>query len=179
MLYMFLSEGFEELEAVAPLDLLRRADMDVHTVGVTGKTVAGSHKIQLTCDEVLLSDWRPAAECMGVILPGGSGFRGLDLPEVMEAVDTCAARGKLVAAICAAPSLLGKRGLLIGRRACCYPGYEAQLEGAEIMFDSVVTDGNIITARGAGAAVAFGLALVEYTRGTECAAQLAEMIQCP
>jgi 4-methyl-5(b-hydroxyethyl)-thiazole monophosphate biosynthesis len=177
MLYLFLAEGFEELEAVAPLDLLRRAGIAVRTVGLGGRTVVGAHGIPVVCDETA-AEWTPGDDFAGVILPGGPGHAALaESPAVLAALRLAAEEGKLLAAICAAPSIPGALGYLQGRKAVCFPGYEAQLRGAEIRFDPVVRDGNIVTSRGAGTAVAFGLALVAYLRSPEEAAQLERTIQ--
>ncbi|MDR3313775.1 MAG: DJ-1/PfpI family protein [Oscillospiraceae bacterium] len=177
MLYLFLAEGFEELEAIAPLDLLRRAGVAVRTVGVGGRTVTGAHGLPVTCDEDAAA-WEPDGSFAGVILPGGPGYAALaESPAVLAAIRLAEEQGKLLAAICAAPAILGARGCLQGRRAVCFPGYEAQLLGAEVSLDPVMRDGNIITARGAGVAVAFGLALVAYLRSPEEAARIERAIQ--
>lgn len=179
MLYLFLAEGFEELEAIAPLDLLRRANVDVATVGLGGRTVTGSHGIAVTCD-MEASEWTPGDAFEGVILPGGPGHVHLkESPAVLEAIQLAAARGKLLAAICAAPSILGEMGLLQGRKAACFPGYEEKLLGAEVVFDPAVRDGNAVTSRGAGTAIDFGLALVAYMRSPKEAERIEKVIQCP
>ncbi len=180
MLYLFLAEGFEELEAIAPLDLLRRANINVETVGLGGRVVTGSHGIAITCDAVANDDWTPGNAFQGVILPGGPGHAKLaESPAVLAAIRRADSEGKLLAAICAAPSILGTLGCLRGRRAACFPGYEGSLLGAEICFDPVVWDDNVITARGAGAAVMFGLALVGYMRSPTEAERIEKVIQCP
>ena len=175
MIYEFLTDGFEELEATAPLDILRRAGVDVRTVGIGGKTVTGSHGIAITCD--ITPEEIDSQACNGVILPGGPGHTRLaESPAVLELLRVAAGRGALLAAICAAPSILGLNGYLRGRRACCYPGYEDKLLGAQVSYDPVVTDGSVITSRGAGTAVLFGLALAEYLVSPEKAAQIAAQI---
>ena len=162
MIYVFLADGFEEIEALAPVDLLRRAGVSVQTVGITGKTVTGSHNISVTADilpeEVVLNE-----AVQAVVLPGGMpGAKNLDADEtVSRAIAFAAEKGKLLCAICAAPFLLGKRGLLQGKTAICFPGFEADLTGAEISEQSVCRDGNIITAKGMGVATEFGLKIVE------------------
>ncbi|MBR2283061.1 MAG: DJ-1/PfpI family protein [Ruminococcus sp.] len=162
MVYVYLAEGFEETEAIAPIDLLRRAGVKVVTVGVGDNIAVGSHGIPVVTDtiaqEAVLSD-----ELEAIVLPGGMpGTLNLEKSEyVQAAIDHCMAEGKLIGAICAAPSILGHKGILKGRRAVCYTGFETQLEGAEIGSGSVESDGNIVTARGAGVAVDFGLKLVE------------------
>ena len=172
MVYMFLADGFEEVEALCPLDMLRRAGLPVKTVGVTGKTVTGSHGISviadLTCDE--------ATETPDMLIfPGGlPGTTNLDTAEITNTLlqKTLTAGGH-VAAICAAPSILGKRGLLRGKHATCFPGFEATLEGAILSKECVVTDGNVTTAVGMGAAMHFGHALVAVMTDKENADKLA------
>ena len=177
MIYEFLAEGFEELEAVAPLDILRRAGVDVRTVGIGGKTVTGSHGIAIACD--ITPEEIDAQSCRGVILPGGPGRANLAIsPAVPELLRSVSARGGLIAAICGAPELLGRLELLEGKRACCFPGSEKDLVGAHICYDPVVIDGNIITSRGAGTSVLFALALVEYLVSPGKAKEIAAQIQC-
>ncbi len=178
MIYVFLADGFEEIEALAPVDLLRRAGFAVQTVGVTGKTVTGNHNISVTADilpeEVVLNE-----AVQAVVLPGGMpGAKNLDADEtVSRAIAFAAEKGKLLCAICAAPFLLGKRGLLQGKTAICFPGFEADLTGAEISEQSVCRDGNIITAKGMGVATEFGLKIVEALSGEKTAAELRATIQ--
>ena len=177
MIYLFLADGFEEIEAVTPLDILRRAGVKVQTVGVGGKTAVGSHGIAVTCDITI--DKADAQTCQGVVLPGGPGRNKLaESFAVLNTLRVAAERGALLAAICGAPPILGAQGYLRDKKACCYPGYEDKLIGAEVLFDPVVTDGNVITSRGAGTAAAFGLALVEYLVSPEKAREIAEQIQC-
>ena len=178
MIYVFLADGFEEIEALAPVDLLRRAGVAVQTVGITGKTVTGSHNISVTADilpeEVVLNE-----AVQAVVLPGGMpGAKNLDADEtVSRAIAFAAEKGKLLCAICAAPFLLGKRGLLQGKKAICYPGFEKDLTGAEIAEKSVCRDGSIITAKGMGVATEFGLKIVEALSGEKTAAELRATIQ--
>lgn len=178
MIYVFLADGFEEIEALAPVDLLRRAGVAVQTVGITGKTVTGSHNISVTADilpeEVVLNE-----AVQAVVLPGGMpGAKNLDADEtVSRAIAFAAEKGKLLCAICAAPFLLGKRGLLQGKTAICYPGFEKDLTGAEISEKSVCRDGSIITAKGMGVATEFGLKIVEALSGEKTAAELRATIQ--
>lgn len=178
MIYVFLADGFEEIEALAPVDLLRRAGVAVQTVGITGKTVTGSHNISVTADilpeEVVLNE-----AVQAVVLPGGMpGAKNLDADEtVSRAIAFAAEKGKLLCTICAAPFLLGKRGLLQGKKAICYPGFEKDLTGAEISEKSVCRDGSIITAKGMGVATEFGLKIVEALSGEKTAAELRATIQ--
>ncbi len=162
MIYVLLADGFEEMEMIAPLDMLRRAGIEVQTVGITGKVVSGSHGVPVTAD--LLPEEVKSETAEGVILPGGMpGTTNLqESAFALELVKDCARQGKLVAAICAAPMILGELGLLEGREAVCFPGFEEYLKGATVKDAPVVTDGSIITARGAGAALDFGAALVNY-----------------
>ena len=162
MIYAFLADGFEETEAIAPIDLLRRANKNVVTVGVGKNMITGSHKITFmtdtTTDEIAIDD-----SLEMVILPGGMpGTLNLENDKtVPKAIDFCAENNKIIGAICAAPSILGHKGLLKGRKAVCYKGFEKELEGALVSENPVVADGNIVTSRGAGTAVNFGLKLIE------------------
>lgn len=162
MIYVFLAQGFEEVEALTPVDMLRRAEKKVVTVGVGDNIIVSSHGIPVVADtiaqEAPLTD-----ELEMIVLPGGMpGTLNLEKSEyVRAAIEFCMERNLPIAAICAAPSILGHMGLLKGRKAVCYTGFEAQLEGAEVCSSAVETDGNIITARGAGVAMQFALKLVE------------------
>lgn len=178
MVYCFLADGFEELEAIAPVDMLKRAGTEVITVGVTGKTVTGSHSIpfvaDITADEISLTE-----ELQAVILPGGMpGTLNLEKSDkVQQAIDFAVANGKYVCAICAAPSILGHKGLLKGKKATAFPGFEKDLEGATVNGDFVVTDGKFITAKGAGVATEFGLEIVRCLVGEEKSAEIRNTIQ--
>ena len=180
MLYCFLAPGFEETEAIAPIDLLRRAKLEVKTVGVGAKTVVGSHGIPVVCDltedEIVLGDTLD-----GVILPGGMpGTLNLEKSTVVQkALDYCSENGKLLCAICAAPSVLGHKGLLNGKRATAFPGFEDDLTGAAVSESAVVTDGSVITAKGAGVALDFGLAIVAALKDEATAKAIRAAIQCP
>lgn len=157
---IFLAEGFEEVEAMTPVDLLRRAGVQVEMLSVDGlDTVTGSHGIEITVNNSLNNADISDADLL--ILPGGMpGTKNLDASrEVAEALISADKQGKLIAAICAAPSVLGHLGLLEGKSATCYPGFESELNGAEYLEESVVVDGNIITSRGVGTAIDFGLKL--------------------
>ena len=165
MIYMFLADGFEETEAIAALDMRRRGGLDIRTVGVDKISVTGSHGITVVADIAgnELSDEIPE----GVILPGGMpGTINLESSEIVTSLlKKTYDNGGLVAAICAAPSVLGHLGLLSGKKAVCYPGFEGELHGAELESSKTVTDGNVITACGAGAAIEFGLEVVRYFAG--------------
>lgn len=162
MIYVFLAEGFEEIEALAPVDLLRRAGKKVVTVGVGDSVIVGSHGIPVVPD-IIAQEAELTDELEMIVLPGGMpGTLNLEKsPYVQAAIDFCMDKELPIGAICAAPSILGHKGILRGRTAVCYEGFETQLDGAEIGSGAVAVDGNIITARGAGVAVQFALALVE------------------
>ncbi len=180
MVYMFLAEGFEEVEALCPLDLLRRACVDVHTVGVGGASVTGSHGITVQADitdEQFLASKNPNPEM--VILPGGMpGSLNLDAsPAVDAAIKAAVANNGYLAAICAAPLVLGRRGLLQGHRATCYPGFEDELKGATEIGGKVIRDEKIITATGMGVALEFGLELISVLKDPETAGKIKEAIR--
>lgn len=162
MIYVILADGFEEVEAIAPIDVMRRANIDVKLAGVGGTQITGSHSIPVTAD--IKVDDIDTSDLDGIILPGGMpGTINLKQSEcVNKLIKHCYENGLLIAAICAAPSILGELGLLSGREAVCFPGYEAQLSGADIYDCSVAVSDNIITAKGAGASLEFGAAIVDY-----------------
>jgi 4-methyl-5(b-hydroxyethyl)-thiazole monophosphate biosynthesis len=165
-IFVFLITGFEEIEAVATIDVLRRAGLNVKTVSLTGeKTVVGSHKIPVITDLLFEEVLFQTAELL--VIPGGTtaytAHEGLK-KEVRAFHD----RGEKVAAICAAPVVFGQLGILKGKKATCYPSYEEYLEGAILHTDQpVVVDGNVITGRGPGLTLDFALALVEVLLGRE------------
>lgn len=169
--HVFLAEGFEEVEAVTIVDVLRRGGLTVKTVA-TGKSriVTGAHQIPIQADLFL-------AEAQGaelLVLPGGMpGTKNLgECEPLKELILKHEDDGKRFAAICAAPSVLGQLGLLRGKKATCYPGFESMLEGAEVVQDAVVVDGQVVTSRGVGTALAFSLKLVELTMGGQKASEL-------
>ncbi len=167
MIAVLLIDGFEEIEALLPVDMLRRAGLEVKTVGMNGKIVAGSHKIPVIADiepsEVKLD------EVSMVVFPGGMpGSLNLDAhPFSDEIIKAVQKNGGRIAAICAAPLVLGRRGLLEGKRATCYPGFEGELKGAIVTGLEVVTDGNITTANGMPAAYAFAEELCRLCKPAE------------
>ena len=171
MIYMFLADGFEEVEALCPLDILRRAGLEVTTVGVGGKDmIVGAHGIAVQADipDIMYRDSNPDM----IILPGGMpGSTNLDESKTVDsALRAAAKKGAYLCAICAAPFVLGKRGYLEGKRAVCYPGFEEYLNGASVeTVKTVVRDGNVITAKGMGAAFEFGLELVRVLKDDETA----------
>ncbi len=178
MIYCFLADGFEEMEAIAPIDILRRAGADVITVGVTGQYVTGSHGIVVKAD-VLVADILLEDKLEAIILPGGlRGAENLEnSTQVQSAIDYAFNRGKLVCAICAAPQILGHKGILDGREAIAYPGFEKELQGANISDKYVVRDASIITAKGAGVAAEFGLEIVSALFGKEKSDSIKASIQ--
>ena len=179
MVYILLADGFEEIEALAPCDMLRRADVEVRLVSVTEKLhVSGTHGISIMAD-LTVSEMNSRDIDM-LVFPGGMpGAKNLDEhPRTDLLVRHCLDRNAYLAAICAAPMILGKRGVLAGKKAICFPGFEKYLAGAEIMEgERVVRDGNIVTAVGAGAAVDFGLKLVEIMKGKEAAESIRASIR--
>lgn len=173
MVFVHLADGFEEIEALAVVDVLRRADIKVKTVSVTGsKNVRGAHDIVVVAD--LLFQEADYATCEMIVLPGGMpGTANLASHEgLVKQIGVFAQEGKWIAAICAAPSILGKMSLLNGLRATSYPGYENDIIGAVYTEDRVVLDGSFITSRGAGTAVEFALKLVELLKDENAAAVL-------
>lgn len=175
MIYLFLANGFEEIEALLPLDLMRRAGLEVTTVGIGGKDITGSHGITVKADIVDADFADNAPEC--VILPGGMpGTKNLDAsPVVHKALDDALENNSLICAICAAPMILGKRGILRGKKATCFPGFEEYLEGA-IVGGRAVRDGQVITGVGMGAALEFGIEIVAALKGREEAEKLAAAV---
>ena len=163
---IFLADGFEEIEGLTVVDILRRAGVEIHMVSITGETkVTGSHGIEIKCDTCIGQENFSETELF--VLPGGMpGTKNLG---------ACKALTKL-AAICAAPSVLGNLGILKGKKACCYPGFEEHLTGAQVVFDQVAQDGNVTTSRGMGTAIPFALSLVSQLVSEEKAQELAQSI---
>ena len=173
--YAFFADGFEEIEALTAVDTLRRAGLNVEIVSVTpDEIVVGAHDVSLLCDVNFENCDFFDAELL--LLPGGMpGAATIDKNVVLrKLILSYAEKGKPIAAICAAPMVLGKLGLLKGKKATCYPGFEQYLEGAECVGEHVVRDGNIITGMGPGAAMEFALAIVELLAGKEKVDELAE-----
>ncbi len=180
MVYVFLADGFEEIEALCPVDLLRRAGAEVKTVGVTGSEVTGSHGITVKAD-ISLADAEKELDKDSlelVVLPGGMpGSTNLDASEtVHKFIDVATECDAYIAAICAAPMILGKKGLLKGKSATCYPGFEEYLIEATYYDAAVVVDGKYITSNGMGSALDFGLQLVELLKGETAAEELADAV---
>ena len=179
MVYVFLANGFEDIEAIAPIDILRRAGVEVITVGVTGKQVTTSHNVSLTAD-ITVDQLKLTDELDMIILPGGMpGTTNLEnSSEVQAAIDFCYESKKYIAAICAAPSILGHKGLLSGVKATCFPGFENTLRGCAYMPKMVIHDGIFITGKGPGAAFKFGFKLTELLCGKEKSLSVETNMQC-
>lgn len=177
MIYTLLAEGFEETEAIEPVDIMKRAGLGVTLVSLQdNKYIEGAHGIviraDITIDELVKKDMEL------LMLPGGPGHTRLDSDErVHELIDYADENGLYIAAICASPSILGKKGLLCGKKATCFPGFEGYMQGAVLTGEKAVADGMIITGKGAGAAGEFGLKIVEALRGTEISDKLRREMQ--
>lgn len=168
MITVFLANGFEEVEAITPVDIMRRAGLDVRTVSIyDSPMVTGAHKVPIQADMVFCQVDFSQVDL--IVLPGGlPGSTNLDACEPLcQAIKKHAEGGKPVAAICAAPLVLGHLGLLVGRKATCYPGVEPELTGATCTGAMVEVDGNIITGKGPAAAFEFGYTLVEQLKSPE------------
>ena len=176
MIYVLLADGFEEIEAIEPIDIMRRAGLTVVTVGVNDIKVKGSHSITVRAD-ILIEDVNKE-DMQLLMLPGGAGHEVLDKNENVDDLIKYAVEHNIyIAAICASPSLLGKRGILKGKKATCFPGFEKYLDGAVISNEKVVTDDKIITARGAGAAGEFGFEIVKKLIDNTTADELRSVMQ--
>ena len=175
MVYVLLVNGFEEIEAIEPIDIMRRGGAEVKTVGVYDKYVVGAHNIRveadITIDEVSVDDMEL------LMLPGGPGHNLIEESKKAKQLILTAAKKCWLTAICASPSILGKMGLLNGKTATCFPGYEKFLTGAKATGNKVETDENIITAKGAGAAAEFGFAMLEVLKGRSIADQIKDGMQ--
>lgn len=174
---IFFAEGYEEIEALTVVDMCRRAGIEIDMVSVTdAEYVTGAHGISVHMDKKL-KDYEFYDVDM-IVLPGGwPGTPNLEkAPKLMCNVDVFAKCGKYVAAICAAPSILGHLGLLEGKTACCYPGFEEELTGATITYNPCEVDGNIITARGMGCAIEFSKEIIRVLTGDEKAEEIVEKI---
>ena len=179
MIYVFLANGFEEVEALTPVDLLRRCELEVTTVGIGGTIIKGSHGIPVFAD-IEDKDIKDFNNIDMIVLPGGMpGTLNLEASKtVQNIIDYCEQNNILIGAICAAPSILGHKGLLNGKNAVCFEGFEDQLIGANVLFDDVCIDKNIITARGAGVALEFSLKLVEVLISKKRSTLLGASLQC-
>lgn len=170
MIYIFLADGFEEVEAITPRDILKRARISVQTVGLNQSSAVSSASGLKIIPDVQIENIN-FNNIEGIILPGGMpGTKNLEQNEkVLEIIKYCNKNKLLIGAICAAPSILGKMGILKNKAACCYPGFEKYLTGAKILESNVSTYENIITSKGPGTAFDFGLAMLKYLKGKETA----------
>ena len=176
-LAVFFAEGYEEIEALAVVDVCRRCGITVDMVSMYGeKYVKGSHSINVEMDKAF--DEADFSEYDMLVLPGGKqGTENLEAHQgLMERIDAFYRDGKFIAAICAAPSIFGHRGILKGRNACSYPSFESHLEGAQVTAGPVEISDNVITSRGMGTALDFGLAIAEVLCGEEKAREMAKTI---
>ncbi len=176
MIIVLLADGFEEIEALTPVDMLRRAGAVVKTVGINSKIAIGSHGISVICDA--LPDDIDLSKVSLAVFPGGMpGSENLHAsPFTDNVIDAAEKNGTRLAAICAAPIVFGRRGLLDGKKATCYPGFEKELKGAILTDASVVTDGRITTAKGMGVSLKFAKELVSLCVSEEMAVKLSNGI---
>jgi 4-methyl-5(b-hydroxyethyl)-thiazole monophosphate biosynthesis len=176
--YIFVANGFEEIEGLTVVDLLRRANIEIMMVSITGDLyVTGSHHIEVKTDALFENIDYSEGEML--VLPGGmpgtknlAEHAGLD-----QLLKQFQAKGKKLSAVCAAPSVLGSKGLLKGKNATCFPGYEDALLGANVRNEAVITDGNVITSKGMGTAIDFSLAIIKSISGEAEAMKIAKAIQ--
>ncbi len=178
MIYVFFGQGFEEIEALTSVDLLRRAELDVQTVGIGQREITSAHGVTVRCD---ISDDEISPEGLEmVVLPGGMpGTLALEQSEAVQtAIEYCVENNKWIGAICAAPTILGHKGLLQDKNVTCFPGFEEQLIGAKISNEPLCMDGNIITAKGPGMSIEFALKLVEVLTDSRHAKVLKGSLQC-
>ena len=174
---VFFANGFEEIEALTVVDILRREKIDVDMVSITGeKKATGSHNITVEMDKLI--EEVDFEQTDMIVLPGGMpGTVNLEACEpLMEQVDAFYKAEKYIAAICAAPSIFGHRGMLQGKKACSNPGFESHLEGADVKKEPAVVAGHIITSRGMGTAISFGLAILEQLEGKDAVAPMKDKI---
>ncbi len=179
MIYLMLADGFEITEALTTVDVLRRAKLDLLTVGVTGKTVTASCNIKVEAD--IMPDEVELDRLDAVILPGGlDGTRNLGASDFVSSVlDFAVENDKYMCAICAAPSILGKKGILNGKNATCFPGCEVNEDKVNYTGEPAVCDGKVITGKGAGCTIHFGLLIAEKLALPETAQHVKETMQCP
>lgn len=179
MVYVFLAKGFEEIEALTPVDILKRGGVEVVTVGIGGKEITGSHNITVTAD-ISDTEFSLLDSVEGIVLPGGMpGTRNLEkCNKVIKAINYCHERNIPIGAICAAPSILGHLGILKDKTATAFPGFERDLFDAKLADEYVARDGNIVTARGMGVSTEFALTLLAALKGQETADNVKNSIQC-
>lgn len=174
---VFFGTGYEEIEALTVVDLLRRAGIEVQCISIDNrKQVMGSHKINIEMDAGIGDVDFESLDM--IVCPGGMpGTRNLEACDVLtEQIRSFYEKGKLIGAICAAPSIFGHMGLLKGRKACIFPGMEEELVGAEVVYDDVVQSEHVITSRGMGTAIAFGLEIISSLIDKETAQNLGRKI---
>ena len=178
MIYMFCADGLEEVEALGTLDVIRRGGLDVKTVGLSGKTAKGPHDIEFFTDMTADEFFTGYKTADAVILPGGLGGTNALAADkrVCEYLLKTYENGGFLCAICAAPSVLGKIGVLNGKKATVYPGFEDKLTGAAVTGEKVVRDGRIITAKGMGCAIEFGLAIISALKDEKTAEKVGKSI---
>lgn len=179
MVYVFLAEGFEEIEAVTVIDVLRRSGTEVMSVGIGGRNIKGARGI------IVCADTDDSAAVLDekldmIYLPGGlNGMKNLDASEYVEkAIRYCQANDLYISAMCASPTVLGHKGVLEGKKACCYPGFEKELYGAEVTTDDVTVDGKVITSRGPATAMALAVKLAEIMTDKATAEKVREGLLC-
>lgn len=178
MVYILLGNGFEETEAVAPMDILRRGGVEAAFAGIGGRSIEGAHGVSILCDVSAEKIDLNSAEML--VIPGGLGGvkSVLGSAETMELLEKAAERGTALGAICAGPLVLHRIGALGGKRAVCYPGMEDEMPGAEFISAPVCTDGAIVTGRGPGAALDFGFELLKYLKSGEAVEELKKAMVC-
>ena len=171
-----MADGFEDIEALEPIDIIRRAGLDVKTAALSGCGAISAHDVKI-CTDIGIDDVKYDDMEM-LILPGGAGHVLLDNSEKVDELIAYAAENNIyIAAICASPSVLGKRGLLQGKKYTCFPGFEQYCTGGEFTNAQVVRDGKIITGKGAGAAADFGFEIVKILCGDKIASELKTQMQ--
>lgn len=176
MVYVLMVNGFEDVEAIEPIDIMRRAGIGVKTVGVMGKNATSSHDITIETD-ILIDDINKDDMEM-LVLPGGPGHTNLDeSPEVQGLITYALEKDIYIAAICASPSILGKRGILDGKNYTCFPGFEKYAPNGNFTGEKATLDGKILTGKGAGAASNFGFKMVEILKGKDIADKLKKEMQ--
>lgn len=176
MIYVLLADGFEDIEALEPIDILRRAEIEVQTVGVMGKTATSSHNVTVFADIEI--DDVDASKMDMLVLPGGPGYPNLENSEKVQNLIAYAAQNNIyISAICASPSIIGKLGLLEGKFYTCFPGFEDFVIGGIYSQEKAVLDGKFLTGKGAGAASEFGFKIVEIFKGKELSDKLRAQMQ--
>lgn len=176
MVYMLMVDGFEDIEALEPLDIMRRAGISVKTAGVYDKKVTSSHDVTIETD-ILIDDVK-IEDMKMLVLPGGPGHTKLDASDKVRKLISYAYENDIyIGAICASPSILGKLGILDGKNYTCFPGFEQFCKGGILSKEKAVLDGKILTARGAGAAADFGFLMTALLKGNEMSDKLKKEMQ--